>query len=185
MSDLPANRPKTEDRGRRVWKSVKSSLLRLVTTRSYRRRRARTLVEKWYEEGQAALRAAGGADRHDRQSLERDYIMELQYLDWQEGVAYTRELLRHADKLLVQVPARWNYSEGERTLTKYWVEGPIPGEDLYLSRLGIAEVRESIRGELRWRQESRQVWLPWVVAGTGLLGTITGLLAVARTLGLI
>jgi len=66
-------------------------------------------------------------------------------------------------------------------VTEDWREGPYSWEDLFLSRKGIASVRQAIREERKWRMEKRSSWIVFVTAIAGLIGTLTGLLAVYRS----
>ena len=62
--------------------------------------------------------------------------------------------------------------------TKDWRQGP---QGLWcLTDQGIANVREEIRNELRWRHERRAHWINWFSVLVGLIGAITGLVAVLR-----
>ena len=49
---------------------------------------------------------------------------------------------------------------------------------LYLTDEGLATVREEIEKEQKRRREARAHWIQWLLALTGLIGTIIGLFAV-------
>lgn len=62
--------------------------------------------------------------------------------------------------------------------TDDWIrssEGPF-----YLSQKGFKKLRQDIREELLRRREVRFPWVSWLTACTGLLGTLTGLIALIR-----
>jgi hypothetical protein len=88
-------------------------------------------------------------------------------------VMYTKRLLRTARRLRVRIPDKYD-DKGE--LTDYWErawDGP-----LYLSESGDAQLRSAIRVERKERHEARAHWINWIAAITGLVGAVTGLLAI-------
>ena len=48
----------------------------------------------------------------------------------------------------------------------------------YLTPIGIAKLRKDKREEEKWRREGRAHQIQWVAAIGGVIGTITGLIAV-------
>lgn len=140
-----------------------------------RRRRA---LERWYDEQNETLDRTH-ATSDERRDVEAEYVHELRELEYEQESAFTRDLLRQAHRLRVPVPDRRVHRDGDWVLTEYWEEGPYgPYTPPFLSRTGIATVRQAIREEEKWRIEKRRSWLPWVAALTGLVGAVTGLLAV-------
>lgn len=91
-----------------------------------------------------------------------------------DEIAHTRKLLRQARHLRVPVPPVWN---ADGTETEHWNRSQVFGEH-YLGDLGQVKLRDAIRQELAWRQQTKGHWIAWVSAFTGLIGALTGLLAV-------
>ena len=74
----------------------------------------------------------------------------------------------------VVVP-RWTDDDGEET--RCWTVGRYSGES-FLTSEGLARLRELVRIQERWRLERRDHWVIWIIAPAGLIGMLTGLLAV-------
>jgi hypothetical protein len=82
------------------------------------------------------------------------------------GTLVTQRLLRKARKLMLPIPEL-----GDENL---WERCQFSNRS-NLTEKGIAELRATIRRE---QKETREMYLPWVAAFTGLVGAITGLLAI-------
>jgi len=82
---------------------------------------------------------------------------------------WTRYLQERAERLMLPLPSLDDESSWEKSHV-------VPG--YLLTRKGIDEVRKSIRNEV---QERRSGWLTWLAALTGLIGAISGLVAVVRS----
>jgi aspartate/methionine/tyrosine aminotransferase len=61
-------------------------------------------------------------------------------------------------------------------ITKKLLQNHYTGR-MYLTTKGIAALREEIRRELKARHEARSQWVVWLSALTGVIGAITGLVA--------
>jgi hypothetical protein len=107
------------------------------------------------------------------ESLESDHRFEINLHDEKEDAYLTRQLLAKARHLQLPVPHQYN---DDKTESDHWYEGRLSSR-WYLTRRGIASLREEIRRELKARQETRAQWFVWLSALTGLVGTITGLVA--------
>ncbi len=83
----------------------------------------------------------------------------------------TRYLITEAEKLIIPVPSREKNSG-------FWEESRITGSD-HLTTKGIAELRSAIRKESR---ERKAAILIWVTALIGLVGAVSGLIAVISSL---
>jgi hypothetical protein len=93
---------------------------------------------------------------------------ELKWLD-------SRRLTRKAGLLRLPVPSR----DGDDG-AQYWTRSELSGR-YYLTDYGVRKVRAEIRAELKARDERLLAWLGlFVSAIVGVLGAITGLVAVAR-----
>jgi hypothetical protein len=78
-----------------------------------------------------------------------------------------RRVLRKADRLFIPLPP---FSDQE-----YWEEAGSMPNTYFLTRHGMNDLLGKIRAERKSRLE---VWVPLVAAITGVLGAVTGLLAV-------
>lgn len=108
------------------------------------------------------------------EELSRDCQFEIEMIEEEEEELFTNQLVNKATRLRVPVPSYYN---DESKHSDDWVKGSNTGS-LYLSRLGILKLREDIRKEERWRLEVRANRVVWLSAITGILGALTGLVAV-------
>lgn len=126
---------------------------------------------------QTALKAA--QERRDYDEV-RNLKLERQaneYFEFEDSeIAFTENLVREATKLRVPLPARPAWSE-DGSENEYWKYSGSHGQR-YLSPLGVSTLRNSIRQEKEARRNSRNHWLAWIGALTGLVGALTGLAAV-------
>lgn len=143
-----------------VPKSVRLSLVERVTDSDYRKRIA---------DARASKTTLGD----DLESLrqERDHEMYTLYQD--REVFHTKRLLRKASRLRVPIPSRYTSKMEE---SEDW-ERSWDGE-WYLSKSAELQLRAVIRQEQKERNETRAHWIAWIAAITGLVGAVTGLLAV-------
>ncbi len=131
----------------------------------------RLLLDRSYAQDISAARKA--KDTAKVQSLESVRRFEIDMHDEEEDAYVTKQLLKKARSLRVPVPHRYNEDKSE---SEHWYEGHYTG-GWYLTNRGIASLREEIRREQKARHEIRAQWVVWVPALTGLVGTITGLVA--------
>lgn len=104
------------------------------------------------------------------------YSEELQTIEDERSAFYTQKLIRKATKFRVPIPAydcKFN-EEGE-----FWEISSRTG-DRFLTLKGINMLREEIRKEERWKRESRSHWLTIITTVSGLVGILTGLIAVIK-----
>lgn len=120
-------------------------------------------------------RARGARNFDAVRHLEDQHQFEARMMQEEMDQEYSDRLVQTASQLRVPIP-RWRDEEGE--LTTDWLQGTETGY-IYLSEKGIDRVREAIRSEERWNQEKRAHWILWITALTGLVGAITGLVAIA------
>jgi hypothetical protein len=158
------------------WEAIYRLIRRLPVPRGVRL----SLFEKaMTAQYRGLIKAAESSNpRGDVAGLREEHRHERHMLYEDREVMYTNRLLRAARRLRVQTPIR--YSAAARTAGDYtddWQQS-YDGE-MYLSEQGEAKVRAAIREERLARAEVRTHWITWVTAITGLLGTLTGLLAVA------
>lgn len=131
----------------------------------------RAFLDSAYSKDIAAARSS--KNRVEIDSLERDPRFEGELLDEEEDDLITRNLLADARRLRVSIPRRYN---NDNTESDFWYQGHYSGQ-WNLTRLGESAVREGIRCERRVRHELRSQWVVWLSALTGLIGTLTGLIA--------
>jgi hypothetical protein len=110
------------------------------------------------------------------EELQRDRYMEWSLEDEQADLIVTRQLTAKARRLRVPIPPTRN-SDG--TESEFWQEGNFLGHKT-LAPAGIVTIREEIRKEQRWRAERRNHVISWIPAVTGLIGALTGLVALIR-----
>jgi hypothetical protein len=132
------------------------------------------LVDRAYRRDIEVARKRGRREQmHD---LKGAHMEELGMMAEERDYLYTRSLTRQARRLRVPIPSPLEgHDRGDDGV--YWERGHRMGL-LYLTERGIAQLRESIRAEIKWRHEQRHQLVTWLSALTGLIGAITGLLAV-------
>ena len=131
----------------------------------------RSWLDNAYAKDIAVARRTNDKDRVE--SLERGHQFEIGMHDEEDESYLTKNLVATAHKLRVQVPRI--YEEGS-TKSENWREGHYTGK-WHLTTRGVSALREEIRKELKARGESRAHWVVWLSALTGLIGAITGLVA--------
>lgn len=145
---------------------------RLPVPKSIRLSWQRVLIQNAYIRDIKAARMAGDNKKIDE--LEQNQRLEIDMIIEQEEYLYSQRLLRQARRLRVPIPA---FYTPDSKPTDDWIETQYLGM-WRLTELGIAKLREEIRKEQRWRFERRAHWVAWISAITGVIGALTGLLAV-------
>lgn len=146
--------------------------------RIWRLRQARTRAEKEYAKEIAALRKKKGAASYEFSQLEYDHYLERKNIDNSIEYLLSQRLLDEANNLDVPKPP---YTEKEM-----WEREEEDGEVMmWLSASGRAHLRKLISEEKARRFESRTLWitkfwLPLLAALIGIIGALTGLIAVSR-----
>jgi hypothetical protein len=116
-----------------------------------------------------------GASQGKRDEIQHGYWAEIDELHEELEALRTKRLLRRAHRFDVPYPQPPWHSEKRRD--EYWVQGNMTGE-WYLTTAGFNKVRGDIRAEIKSQHEARTHWIAWIAALTGLLGALTGLVAV-------
>jgi 5-formyltetrahydrofolate cyclo-ligase len=110
--------------------------------------------------------------RKEKQTAEQIEILKSEdyfgYREYEEEInlLITRNLLRKANKLMIPIPRHSDEEMWERC--QY-------DSSYFLTRKGMSELRALIRQEKR---ENMALYLPWITALIGIIGAITGLMAV-------
>jgi len=131
----------------------------------------RARLDKAYAKGINAARKL--KDKEKIESLEQDHRFEIDLYEEEEDAYLTKVLLSKARRLRVPVPHRYNEDSTE---SEHWYEGNYTGR-WYLTTRGVTALREEIRRELKARHEARSHWVVWLSALTGVIGAVTGLVA--------
>jgi hypothetical protein len=131
----------------------------------------RTLLDRAFAEDIAAARRL--RDNEKVKSLEQDHRFQIELHDEDEDAYLTRKLLGTARRLRVPITHRYNE---DKTESDHWYEGHYT-HGWYLTTKGVAALREEIRRELKARYEARAQWVIWLSALTGVIGAVTGLVA--------
>ncbi|MCK4914512.1 MAG: hypothetical protein KAS69_07970 [Planctomycetes bacterium] len=101
------------------------------------------------------------------EKLRSEEMNESQIIDEKIGSLVTQRLCKKADQLMVPIP---DYHDEE-----YWNDMCVYRQGRILTTKGVCEVKKAIRAEKRERREGFVVWM---AALTGIIGAITGLVAV-------
>jgi hypothetical protein len=134
----------------------------------------RSLLDRAYAKDIAAARRAKESAKVAE--LESSHMFELQMHDEDEDSFITRRLLSKARRLRVPIPRRYNQDGSHSDL---WYEGSNTGRSC-LTTEGMSTLREQLRKEVKARHELRSQWTVWLAALTGLIGAITGLVAMLK-----
>ncbi|CAE6708389.1 hypothetical protein PQQ59_18455 [Paraburkholderia aspalathi] len=145
-------------------------------SRDRRLRWLRSYIDKHYSKKLLeAKKASVSLDRLS--SIQDEFHMELSIIDEEVYHRISNQLLEKAFWLRVQVPPVWDQETAHES--DDWTKTPF--SDTYvLSEAGTAKVRELVRVEEKWRQERRAHWVAYIAAATGLIGALSGLVAVLQ-----
>lgn len=124
----------------------------------------------------AEARRKHRAGSDEVEALRSEWSFEAGMLEEELEAIATNQLRRQAYRLKVPFPSPPYGSD--QVETEEWERGHNLG-GWYLKPSGYVKVRAVIRAE---QKERRETLLAWVVPATGLIGAITGLIAVLLTL---
>ncbi|MHB1731667.1 MAG: hypothetical protein ACYCVG_12080 [Leptospirillum sp.] len=133
----------------------------------------RKLVERSHSK--EIKKAREDKDHLKLEELRHTCQFEIETIAGEEEEFFTNQLVNKARRLRVPVPT---YLDEDRNISNsdYWeIRAGIP---YYLTPLGISKIRDDIRKEERWRLEVRASRVVWLSAIIGILGALTGLVAV-------
>ena len=104
---------------------------------------------------------------------------EYQLLEEDEASFHSQQLLGRARELRIPTPSVF---EGSVLSSDYQRSG-LDGHRYYLSLAGKQKIRSAIREEEKYRSERWARCIPYITALSGLIGTITGLVALLAKWG--
>lgn len=104
---------------------------------------------------------------------------EYQLLEEDEASFHSRQLLGRARELRIPTPSVFE----ENVLSADYQRSGLDGHRYYLSLVGEQTVRSAIREEEKYRSERWARRIPYITALSGLIGTITGLVALLAKWG--
>lgn len=145
-----------------------SVILHAPVPRSWKRAWWRRRINEHYAPIYEQM-AHGGADGNELNDFNSEWGRHLAYLEEEVELEMTDALVRKAEKLRLPVPPRGSES-GFWQVTGQ-TDMPVLSDD------GIRKLRDEIRTELKWRREQRAHWLTFMSVVTGVIGAITGLVA--------
>lgn len=134
----------------------------------------RNLVHLHYSH-EYAYAKSNGADPSELNALNGEWARQVDALDEHEADVITTRLFRTAARLRIATPSRSEYNKSGLRL--YWIDID-DGASEALSDTGIRKLTEDIRSELKWRRETRNHWMGYLGAMTGLVGAIAALFTV-------
>lgn len=108
-----------------------------------------------------------------------NWQFEYQQLDEDEASFHSRQLLGRARELRIPTPQVFVGS----ALSPDYQRSGLDGHRYYLSLTGEQKVRSAIREEEKYRAERWARRIPYMTALSGLIGTITGLVALLANWG--
>ena len=121
------------------------------------------------------IRAAQIAKHQDDVDILRfEHQNEIELIEEEEDNLFTNHLLRQAQRFRVPIPS---YYTDDKKQSDDWRQGRTLGLRC-LTDQGIAKLREEIRKEMRWKHERRAHYVSWFSAIIGVIGALTGLIAV-------
>lgn len=108
-----------------------------------------------------------------------NWQFEYELLDEDEANFHSKRLLRRARELRIPTPPL--FVEG--VLSPDYRPSGLDGRRYYLSLEGEQKLRSAIREEEKYRSERWARRIPYITALSGLIGTITGLVALLAKWG--
>jgi len=131
----------------------------------------RSLLDRAYGKDITAARKL--KDNVTVESLVCEHRFEIDLLDEEEDSHLTKNILAKARRLRVPVPHSYN---DDKTESEHWYEGQYTCR-WCLTTSGFSALREEIRREEKARHEACSHWVVWLSGFTGVIGAVTGLVA--------
>jgi hypothetical protein len=146
-------------------------LARFIPFPSARRAWLASISEREYRRDLKDARQRNDKDRIEHLKFIR--MADEEYDQQSADLEYSKRLLAKARQLRVPVPS----FPTRESPNGFWEESTLLG-GYFLTALGVKSVREAIRDEERWLSDRRAHWIVWCTAITGVIGALTGLLAI-------
>lgn len=125
-------------------------------------------ISRRHDEAIAAAKKRN-ADYDEIQGIGHEFFTEHQLVEHDLMLLHHRYLSKLASRRMIPLPP-FDKESGN------WEESPVTGQH-YLS----LEAMHELRGKLRQDSKERfEAWVPWVALIMGLIGTLTGLVAVLK-----
>ncbi len=131
--------------------------------------RQRRKIDKYYKKQYAEVKKTG-----DKKKIEDIEILaphELEEVDDEIHYLQQRYLISKATKMLLQIPPVISEEKGGR-----WEQSNVTGK-WQLTNEGMRELRQNIRTE---QKESTELLARWITVIIGLIGALTGLVAIIK-----
>ena len=134
-----------------------------------RLQRAKLDIYEFYEKRHEEYREVN-ADAEQMEQLNYEEAYELRRIDEKIHQLCSQHIILQAERYFVAIP-EFQDDSGD------WEAARISGR-LHLRREVLVTLRSAIRGRQNERQEAARANLIWVMACTGLVGAVTGLISV-------
>ncbi len=118
--------------------------------------------------------ARTSGDSVEVQRLRHELLTDLGELSQLRREVLSKPWLEKAERLEVDSPP---YTDEDGELSEFWSQGALDGE-FFLTARGLAELKQDVRTELRWKHEVQSHWKGWGAVITGLIGALIGLVSV-------
>jgi len=112
------------------------------------------------------VRFIANATGQEREHLAAEWAFERTLIDERHRGLETERLQKKADRFYVPLPL---------LASDKWERGPTG--TWYLTPEGAEKVRRAIYEERKRRQD---IWVPWIAAAVGILGTLTGFILAVK-----
>jgi hypothetical protein len=136
----------------------------------WRLERAGKRISKLYDADRRQAKEKG-AKGEDLERITNSEMSELRWNDEEIMTLHTRRLTPIARALMIEVGGLWDSATKDE-----WERGDMVYQ--YMNAKGMKRVRDAIRAEQKARWEMFLMWAPIVGGLTGLVGAITGLIAI-------
>jgi len=132
----------------------------------------RSLLDRSYARELAAAKKE--SDPEKIEEIERNWRLDIDLHTEDEDLYLSRQLLTQARHLRLPIPQLYNK---DNCVSEHWQQTHHAGY-WCLTTPAVKALREAIRDEIKARHELRAHWAVWLSALTGVIGAITGLVAV-------
>jgi hypothetical protein len=132
----------------------------------------RSLLDRSYARDLAAAKKQ--SDPKKIEEIEQEWRLDIDLHTEDEDFYLSRQLRAQARHLRLPIPQIYNK---DNSVSEHWQQTRHAGH-WCLTTTAVQALREAIRGEIKARHELRAHWAVWLSALTGVIGAITGLVAV-------